>query len=193
MVKAAIRFGAVIVVDDGSADDTITEAETCGALVLPMKKNQGYEASLISGLEFAVNSCRRNSEIILCLDGDGEHPAEAIMNVAKVTRISDLVIGKRSRLNRFAEHLGSYYSIVRYGIPDPFCGMRAFKVGFLRQFLDSACGYNLGLGPIAFAKSSNKNVSSVPIEVGARVDVSRFGAGLLPNMKLMRSIIQDLV
>ena len=192
VITNARNYGQVVVVDDASTDDTVAIAKNSGALVLLNTNNLGYEASLIRGLEFAAETVEMSSETIICLDADGEHPPDAIPMFEQACRGGSLVIGRRNRFNRWSEYLGAWYAGLCYGIPDPFCGMRAYNNKFLKQYLSSRFNYNLGFGPLAFAKLSKKQVLSNDIWVSARVDESRFGVGMTSNLKLVLSIIKDL-
>ena len=192
VITNARIYGLVIVVDDASTDNTATVAKNSGALVLSNTYNLGYELSLIRGLKFAVEISDKSSEIIVSMDADGEHPADAIPMFEQTCKGSSLVIGRRNHLNRWSEYLGAWYASLCYGIPDPFCGMRAYNNKFLNQYLSSGFKYNLGLGPIVFAKLSKKQVVPHDIWVSTRVDKSRFGVGVTANLKLISSIIKDL-
>jgi glycosyltransferase involved in cell wall biosynthesis len=60
----------VIVVDDGSSDATVEEAERAGAVVLRHFVNRGQGAALQTGITYAL---RRGAEIIVTFDADGQH------------------------------------------------------------------------------------------------------------------------
>jgi len=64
----------VVVVDDGSADDTAAQAEAAGATVLRQAPNAGKGAALRAGFRFALDS---GFEAVVTLDADGQHdPSE---------------------------------------------------------------------------------------------------------------------
>src|SRR5262245_42723969 len=78
---AAVAAGAhahvarVLVVDDGSTDDTAARAGQAGAEVLRMPRNQGKGAALRAGMHhLAAQGCTR----ALTMDGDGQHLASEI-------------------------------------------------------------------------------------------------------------------
>ena len=58
----------VIIIDDGSADDTVKISAACGAKVLANQKNMGKGASLIKGYNFAL---QRGFDAVISMDGDG--------------------------------------------------------------------------------------------------------------------------
>ncbi len=87
-------LGIVVVVDDGSTDQTAFKAENAGAMVLRHEQNQGKGASLKMGLSHLLNL---GLEWAVTLDGDGQHaPADlpALLQCAEQTGAS-LVIGNR--------------------------------------------------------------------------------------------------
>ena len=61
---------AALVIDDGSPDDTATEAEASGAKVIRHSTNLGKGAALKTGLDYAVSI---EAAFYLFLDGDGQH------------------------------------------------------------------------------------------------------------------------
>ena len=71
-VVAGLRSAgyAVIVVDDGSTDDTSAVALAAGASVVSHPLNLGQGAALQTGIDYAV---ARSAEIIVTFDGDGQH------------------------------------------------------------------------------------------------------------------------
>src|ERR1043165_1452289 len=82
----------VLVIDDGSRDDTARVAREAGADVL-RRANGGKGTAIIAGCRRAVELGYRR---ILLLDGDGQHdPAEASRLIVDAKRGADLVIGKR--------------------------------------------------------------------------------------------------
>lgn len=85
---------SIVVVDDGSTDDTATEAKAGGAIVIQHIMNSGAGAATSTGLEYA----RKNSaDIMATMDADGQHsPIDVIngVNLIEADKI-DLLIGSR--------------------------------------------------------------------------------------------------
>ena len=94
VVKKAVRYGAVVVVDDGSTDRTRYAAQEAGATVVCMGINRGYAAALRAGYAYALGL---GHDYIVQLDADGQHdPAYINRIVAPVEYcVSDVVIGSR--------------------------------------------------------------------------------------------------
>lgn len=70
----------VVVVDDGSTDDTATNATRAGASVVSHADNRGYGAALQTAFEIAAN---RDVRCLVIVDGDGQHDADDIPTVAE--------------------------------------------------------------------------------------------------------------
>ncbi len=140
-VVAALARGAawheVIVVDDGSTDDTGERARQAGAIVVRHPYNKGNGAAVKSGVRRATGAN------VLIVDGDGQHrPGDALRLVAGLGEF-DLVIGARSsatqataarRLgNAVLNRLASY--LTERQIPDLTSGFRAARRECLLEFL----------------------------------------------------------
>src|SRR5262245_6115521 len=80
----------VIVVDDGSSDDTATQAQRAGATVVRHPYNKGNGASIKSGIRAATG------DFILIMDGDGQHQASETLKLVARLGEYDLVIGTRT-------------------------------------------------------------------------------------------------
>ena len=96
VVKKSLPYAdKVIVCDDGSTDDTAALAKKAGAVVISHKKNQGYGATISTLFDY----CRKNNaEIMVTLDGDGQHNPDQIPDLINVIlkHKVDVVIGSRS-------------------------------------------------------------------------------------------------
>lgn len=84
----------IVVVNDGSSDNTSRLAEQTGAMVLNLPCNIGYGGALQTGFRFAT---QHGYEIVVTIDGDGQHdPAFAQPLIAVMeTEHADVVIGSR--------------------------------------------------------------------------------------------------
>jgi len=94
VVRKARQHLPVLVVNDGSLDDTAHKAETAGAILLNQLPNQGKGAALQLGFRWALE---HGATAVLALDADGQHdPAEIPKFIAKFRQTgADLIIGER--------------------------------------------------------------------------------------------------
>jgi glycosyltransferase involved in cell wall biosynthesis len=94
VLKTRPHVDEVIVVDDGSTDQTAAIAEQAGALVLRHDRNRGKAQAINTGLQYAR---QQNAAVVVLLDADGQHdPAEIPTLLAPVEADqADLVVGSR--------------------------------------------------------------------------------------------------
>lgn len=94
-VTAALRcFDHVVVVDDGSRDDTADQARQAGAFVIRHPVNLGQGAALQTGFNWALE---RGATWVVTLDSDGQHdPQDAVALLAlAATEQADAALGSR--------------------------------------------------------------------------------------------------
>ncbi|WP_242360150.1 glycosyltransferase family 2 protein [Anaeromyxobacter sp. SG17] len=84
--------GDVLVVDDGSRDDTVVEARAGGAIVATHPVNLGYGAALQTGYRYAL---RHGYDAVLQLDADGQHDPASIRPLLGALAQADVVVGSR--------------------------------------------------------------------------------------------------
>jgi glycosyltransferase involved in cell wall biosynthesis len=140
VVRQALQYvQAVLVVDDGSPDNTASEAEAAGAKLIRHSMNLGKGAALKTGLRYAVSI---EASFYLFLDGDGQHdPSEIPAFIDAINRTSaDLVIGNRMRnlqsmplVRRWTNQFMSRQieRICKIPIPDSQCGFRLARKGLI--------------------------------------------------------------
>ncbi len=182
----------VIVIDDGSRDGTYQCAKEAGALVLRHEKPLGYSASLEDGLRTAST---RGADILLTLDADGQHRFEDIPRLLApiLSGEADVVLGQRPKRTHFAEWIFALYTGIRFGIRDPLCGLKAYH----RRVYDTVGHFDAldSIGTELFLRAVKKGfiVRSVPIELVARRDTSRFyRKRIRANLKIFRALLKIL-
>lgn len=189
IVSDALKHGVVIVVDDGSTDQTFQVAKFAGAYVCRHQKNLGYDQALNSGFMKAANL---GCSVVLTLDADGQHNPLAIEEFLKeIERGSWIVVGARNEKSRLFERLFGFYTAIRFGVHDPLCGMKAYKLNLYleRGHFDS---YNsVGTELLIYAANRKYPISEVAIDAGKRVGPSRFGQAILGNFKILRSLFKS--
>lgn len=186
IIKAAGIYGVPIIVDDGSSDDTAELAKQAGAVVVSHERNRGYDAALNSGFK---KTASLGSEVIITLDADGQHdPALLQKFIDQIESGADVVVGIRSKRQRFAEHLFAWYTNLRFGIKDPLCGMKAYRT-VVYEALGHFDSYgSIGTELTIFAAKKGCRLSQIPFDVRERKDQSRFGRILIGNYKIFRAM-----
>jgi len=135
----------VVVVDDGSTDDTSGAARSVGAHVLRHAVNRGKGAALKTGFEYAVE---KGYDAVITMDGDGQHDPEAIPDFLEAVEKcdADVIVGTRMHAvgdmprlriwtNRTTSRVVSF--LARQKIPDSQSGYRLIKVKVLRDVVKS--------------------------------------------------------
>ncbi len=136
-LASAAPWREIIVVDDGSTDETSARATGAGARVIRHPYRKGNGASVKSGIRQATG------DYVLIIDGDGQHqPADAMRLVTRLGEY-DLVVGARSgstqatttrRLgNHLLNRLASF--LAERDIPDLTSGFRGARRACLVEFL----------------------------------------------------------
>jgi glycosyltransferase involved in cell wall biosynthesis len=133
----------VLVIDDGSTDKTAEKAIQAGAMMLQHKTNLGKGAALKTGFDYIL---RRNYDIIVTLDADGQHlPEEIPLLVNKLKEGYDAVIAKRDfrtkkvPFTRKAGNLIDSYilsKLLSEDVYDAQSGFRAFRKDVLLELHD---------------------------------------------------------
>jgi glycosyltransferase involved in cell wall biosynthesis len=163
-----------IVLDDGSKDLTASIAEHAGAEVIRLSKNHGKSYAVLRGFDRAR---QLNADIVVMLDGDGQHHPEEIPSIiAPILKgEADLVIGSRflqdgnkipfyrkvgqKTLDRFTK-MASSCEIV-----DSQSGFRALSSRALDRFTIEPDGYAIESAMISHLSDQGIKIVEVPINV----------------------------
>jgi len=175
VVTGALRHVPVLVVDDGSRDDTAAVAERAGARVLRQAPNQGKGAALRTGFGAAL---AEGAEAVITLDADGQHdPAELPTFLGAYARRTlagdptELIIGRRDfrrmpPLRRLSNWLGTVTLSTALGrwIDDNQSGYRLIGRRLMSATLDSAeSGFAFEVEMIAVCLREGWSIEWVPI------------------------------
>jgi glycosyltransferase involved in cell wall biosynthesis len=170
VVAATRRRLPVIVVDDGSTDETAARAEAAGATVIRQRPNAGKGAALRAGFARALE---QGAVAVVTLDGDGQHDPDEIPAFLEAFERSgaQLVIGRRDFrampfVRRASNTLGRMAISVAVGrdIPDNQSGYRLIGWRLLPELLDSReAGFEFEVEMIARAIALGLPIAWVPI------------------------------
>lgn len=175
VVEGARRHVAVLVVDDGSTDDTAAIAEAAGARVIRQSPNQGKGAALRAGFSAALEA---GVEAVITLDGDGQHdPAEIPTFLGTYAwravdgRATELIVGRRDfrrmpPVRRVSNWMGTVVlsGALRRWIADNQSGYRLIGRRLMAEMLESRdSGFAFEVEMIAVCLREKWPIDWVPV------------------------------
>lgn len=162
----------VIVVDDGSTDDSAAFAESAGAVVVQHPRNLGKGSALKTGL---ARAAALGAQTAVTLDADGQHPAKEAIRLAECSEPADcLLLGVRDlraasapRLNRFSNGFSNVFVSVFSGkrLKDTQCGLRRYPVQATLALGARSSGYGFEAEVILRAARQRWRIVGVPVDV----------------------------
>lgn len=207
-IRAVVPAAQIVVVNDGSEDETAEIARRAGAVVVDHPYSMGNGAAIKSGARAATG------EILVFMDADGQHdPADIQRLLAKLDDGFDMVVGARDGgsqaslgrglANRFYNRLASY--MTGHRIEDLTSGMRIARAHRFREFLHLLpngfsypttstmaffrAGYPVAYIPIKAAKRVGKSHVRI-LKDGARFLLIIFKIGTLYSpLKLFAPVV----
>lgn len=165
----------VIVVDDGSTDNTADIAASCGAKVLKHSRNQGYGASLSTGIK------ETNADIVVFMDADGQHSHNDIFHLLEEIEENDMVVGARTKDSHTDFHRRAGKEVLKWfanylakeKIPDINSGFRAFKRDVLLTYLHlMPKGFSFSTTSTFAMLKGGHNIKWIPITTTKRTGTS---------------------
>tara|TARA_Y100000310_G_C20438015_1_gene694664 strand:+ start:254 stop:850 length:597 start_codon:yes stop_codon:yes gene_type:complete len=168
-VKEAKSYAPVIVVDDGSNDNTAAVAKEAGATVLHHTINVGKGAALKTGCDYAV---KQGAERLVVMDADDQHDPKLIPNFLHALEKSPMVYGYRVGFEEdmpFIKRMGNFVinstMKILYGTPlqDTQSGFRAFTAKVYKVVRWNATDYSMESEMIARASKKNIPYEEIPI------------------------------
>jgi glycosyltransferase involved in cell wall biosynthesis len=171
VAKTREHVDEVVVIDDGSADDTTAVAEKAGATVLRHEQNRGKGGAIATALDYFGRS---DAEFAILLDADGQHdPAEIRRFVdAAQTKKADVVVGTRMsdvrdmpRVRLWTNQFTSWVTgkLARQEIPDSQCGFRLLRRSVLKDLKFSTARFETETEMLIQAGRVGHKIVSVPI------------------------------
>ena len=183
-VRSVLREAGVqhqiLVVDDGSTDNTAREAQDSGAEVVSIPENRGYGAAIKVGI------ARADHDTLLIIDADGTYPAESIPQLLSYSESYDMVVGARvgkdvhiplarRPAKWFLAVLASY--LAGCSIPDLNSGLRVLRRDLVDRFSHVLpAGFSFTTSVTLAALCSGALVRFHPIDYRPRVGDSKIRA-----------------
>jgi len=199
VLQARQYVDEVIVVDDGSTDNTASVAELAGATVIRHSGNRGKGAAIQSIL---IEAKKRNPDVLVLLDADAQHDPNEIPVLAKpITEGFDLVIGSREaqkdrtpRYRRIGQKVifRSSRLASKTNIVDSESGFRALSPKAIKKLDLKAKGFGIESEMITSAADKKLKITEVPISNiytrdGSTLHPIRHGIDVLSRIIIMIS------
>jgi glycosyltransferase involved in cell wall biosynthesis len=194
-VRERLPGADVLVVDDGSSDETAARAAAAGAVVASLPFNQGLGAALQTGYLYAL---RGGYDFCAHLDADGQHPPPEVARLLEEVRAdrADLVIGSRYReadagggtegvagedyqptiLRRIGTSVFRFFLTLatRQRFTDTTSGMRAANRRVMELFSENYSPDFAEIESLQLAVRQGLRVEEVPVQMLERVGGSSF-------------------
>jgi glycosyltransferase involved in cell wall biosynthesis len=200
LVRAIIKQGLVVlVIDDGSQDNTSRFAQQAGALVIKNKTNEGKGASLAKGFKYALEN---NFDAVITMDGDGQHSPNDVHLFLEVAACSNSVILVGNRMqktknmpiarlltNRFMSWLISL--VAKQKIADTQCGFRLIKKEALSKIDFSTTKYEAESEMLIKSSRLGFKIESVSITTIYRGEKSQINP-FIDTLRFLKYIIREI-
>lgn len=193
----------ILVVDDGSTDRTAGLARRAGAMVASLPFNQGVGAAHQTAYLFALS---RGYELVVQLDGDGQHPAAELVRLAAPVRAgeADLAVGSRfAAAGRyrpgFARRIGQRLfgmlvsTSTRQTFTDTTSGMRALNRRALGLFAERYSAEFAEVESLQQAVRAGLTVIELPVTMLPRRHGRSFITPLVSAFYLFKTLIVLLI
>jgi glycosyltransferase involved in cell wall biosynthesis len=188
----------VIIIDDGSIDDTVKIATACGAKVLANPRNMGKGASLIKGYAFALS---QGFDAVISMDGDGQHSPDDLSAFIRRAENSQsaLIVGNRMGMIKgmpvlriITNFLMSKFIslIVKQRIPDTQCGFRLVKRELLSRIDLSTSKYETESEVLVKAAHLGFKIESIPVKTIYSGQKSQINP-LIDTLRFLRFMIME--
>lgn len=163
---------AIVVIDDGSDDNTLDEARSTGVKVITHILNSGAGSATATGLRYAE---KNKFDFAATMDADGQHdPVDVLKGIELIsTSSSDLLIGSRlinsegmSKVKVLGNRGLSFITYLIFGISstDSQSGLRIFSRRALENLRWKTNGYEFCSEMLWRAKQLGMNIQEYPIQ-----------------------------
>ncbi len=193
VIKKTRRYSKnIVIVDDGSTDDTYDIAIKNKVKVVKHIVNLGKGAALKTGCEYAL---KNNAGIMITMDADGQHEPKDMPRFVEELKKKDIVFSYRSRYDKipFILRIGNY-SInltirLLYGmkLKDTQCGFRAFTAKAYKKLAWLSQDYSVESEMIANTGKHKLKYSEIPIQTVYSDNYK--GTGMLEGIQIVIGLL----
>lgn len=187
----------VLVIDDGSNDQTAEIAKDSGAEVLRHQQNMGKGASLKEGFAYVL---KRDYEAVIIMDGDGQHSPDDLPKFIQAQNKldADIISGDRMSVSKgmptvrwITNKVMSYLisKICQQQIPDSQCGFRLIKRAVLKDLDLTSANYEIESEMLIAAHRKGFKIKSIPIQTIYAKEASRINP-VIDTIRFFRYLIR---
>ncbi len=179
VVEGVKHFGYdVLVVDDGSTDQTAAQAQKAQAQTLILPVNEGKGAAIRKGFDWIL---RHHPAAVVVMDADGQHDPVEIQKFVQALDEADLVVGNRMThpkgmplVRRWTNRIMSWIvsCVAGQQIPDTQCGYRALNRRALEAISLSTDRFEIESEMLLEAARKKLKIASIPVSSVYRDEVS---------------------
>ena len=178
------KIGEVLVINDGSYDNTENISKKFGSIIINNNKNKGYDKSIQKGLKFAF---KRGYKYAITIDADGQHLIKDALKIYTNLKKNFIVAaGIRNRKQRIMEYIFEIYTKLFFDLHDPLCGLKGYNLKSTKQYgLLNSKNY-IGTLVLLNAKKKGAKILQTKISQKKRIGESKFGGDLSGNFKILK-------
>ena len=203
-INKSMIDAAILIVNDGSQDDTSDKAKGKGVEVIDLPFNIGYGCALQTGFRFAVEY---EFDYVITIDGDGQHDPQSINSLLKALESSkaDIVIGSRFLECKYkmpiARRIGSllfgYIAKIYTGIrfTDPTSGFQLLNRQVF-SYLAQGDNYPLDYPDVNIIMALHKKkfkVIEAPVTMREKSNGKSMHSGIKPFFYVIRMLLAILI
>lgn len=203
-IRETIDFADILIVDDGSTDNTIQIVRDLKVKYISLPFNMGYSVALQTGFKFAAE---HNYDFIIQYDGDGQHVATEAVKLYQIftEEKADIVIGSRFKSDKGYEQkifrrMGSKLfsrlikNICGIEISDPTSGFQLIKKNVFERY---AGMYNFPKYPdanlIIEMFLNNFKIVEIDVEMRERKSGKSMHSGFVHPVKYMIKVFYSII
>lgn len=206
-VRQHVEQADILVINDGSKDDTARLAEAAGAVVVSHPFNMGYGVACQTGFKYA---CRHGYDYLVQMDGDGQHEPACVPDLLEAVQDPevDVVLGSRwlgmaeyngPLLRKFGKFFFAFLASVltRHRVTDPTTGFQALSRPVFRFYCTEVYPVDYpDADMIIVLNKSGFRVKEVPVIMYLNQTGQSMHGGLIRpiyyGMKMMLSIAMTI-
>lgn len=196
----ALGYRNIVVVNDGSSDDTAQVAGAYGVKVINHPINLGAGGATQTGVDYCLT---QNAKTIVTIDADQQHFPDDIDPIIEAMQEHDVVIGSRflHKENQIPfiricyNKVGNLLTFIFTGmvVTDSQSGMKAFNAKFAANSRLNSNGYEFCIEMIKFIHQNKAKLKEVPIKVSYHRDAMAKGQSFMSGVRMVGRMLKSIV